>query len=119
MRKGCMRLQQAINMAHSSASSTASPTLDSLLSQSFHTMERPTACCCGQAQCAYLEHNNAALEGLEKGLHSAAQIGQVSARLFATGNPESYLCWVLLFIWDTSWDPSWDLVTDVCAIGIA
>ena len=62
--------------------SAASATLDSLLSQplgGMRGMERPATCCCGREQCAYLEHNKAALEGLEKDLQSAAQIGQVSA----------------------------------------
>jgi hypothetical protein len=36
-----------------------------------------STCCCGRSQCAYLAHNNAALEGLEKDLLSAARIGQV------------------------------------------
>ena len=57
-------------------------TLDSLLSQPLGGlcgMERLATCCCGREQCAYLEHNNAAIEGLEKDLQSAAQIGQVSA----------------------------------------
>ncbi|KAL2042089.1 hypothetical protein N7G274_005277 [Stereocaulon virgatum] len=40
------------------------------------TTERPATCCCGREVCAYLEHNNAAMEGLEKDLQSAAQIGQ-------------------------------------------
>ena len=34
-------------------------------------------CCCGRSECAYLRHNHAAMEGLEKDLRSAAQIGQV------------------------------------------
>lgn len=34
-------------------------------------------CCCGQLECAYLKHNNAALEGLEKGLADCGAIGQV------------------------------------------
>jgi hypothetical protein len=55
------------------------PTLDSLLSQSLRCMDRPTDCCCGRVRCAYLEHNNAALEGLERDLQNAAQIGQVSS----------------------------------------
>lgn len=34
-------------------------------------------CCCGQSACAYLEHNNVALGGLEKDLEQAAKLGQV------------------------------------------
>ncbi|OJD28048.1 hypothetical protein ACJ73_00554 [Blastomyces percursus] len=33
-------------------------------------------CCCGSSQCAYLQHNNAALEDLEKDVETAAQLGQ-------------------------------------------
>ena len=39
--------------------------------------ERPTNCCCGNLHCAYLEHNDAALKGLESQLENAARIGQV------------------------------------------
>lgn len=42
-------------------------------------MERPASCCCGTLHCAYLEHNNAALDGLENQLENAARIGQVGA----------------------------------------
>ena len=64
------------------SSPVADFTLEGLLSQSPNGMrprnvENPS-CCCGQVSCAYLEHNNAALEGLEKDLRNAAQIGQVS-----------------------------------------
>lgn len=34
-------------------------------------------CCCGRPECAYLEHNNAALGGLERDLETAARLGQV------------------------------------------
>ncbi len=74
------------DMRHSPASSLAASCLDTLLSQSFSgmraSMERPSSCCCGNLQCAYLEHNNAALEGLENQLENAARIGQVSAGFF-------------------------------------
>ena len=77
-------------MVHSPPPSVVS-TLESLLLQSPNGMRLPNmdapeapSCCCGRSQCAYLEHNNAALEGLEKDLRSAAQIGQVSSR---TPNP--------------------------------
>jgi hypothetical protein len=40
-------------------------------------MARNLRCCCGQPACAYLEHNNAALGGLEKDLETAAKLGQV------------------------------------------
>ena len=68
-------------MSHSSGATSVCTALDSLLTESTGGMkltDRKTVCCCGRSQCAYLEHNNAALEGLEKDLQSAAQIGQVS-----------------------------------------
>lgn len=34
-------------------------------------------CCCGRGDCALLEHNQIALEGLEKDLETAARLGQV------------------------------------------
>lgn len=34
-------------------------------------------CCCGRSDCAYLEHNNIALGGLERDLETAARLGQV------------------------------------------
>lgn len=65
---------------HNMEPSPAASSLDVLLSQSSSVMrgsiERPASCCCGKLQCAYLEHNNAALEGLEKQLENAARIGQ-------------------------------------------
>ncbi|KAF9886409.1 hypothetical protein FE257_011441 [Aspergillus nanangensis] len=33
-------------------------------------------CCCGRDDCAFLSHNNVALEGLEKDLATAAKLGQ-------------------------------------------
>ncbi|KAJ5273884.1 hypothetical protein N7478_009009 [Penicillium angulare] len=33
-------------------------------------------CCCGRDDCALLEHNNVALEGLERDLETAAKLGQ-------------------------------------------
>ena len=76
-------------MSSPAVASAASATLDSLLSQplgGMRGMERPATCCCGREQCAYLEHNEAAIEGLEKDLQSAAQIGQVSAHFGCQSN---------------------------------
>ncbi|KFY25262.1 hypothetical protein V493_04737 [Pseudogymnoascus sp. VKM F-4281 (FW-2241)] len=39
-------------------------------------VERDTECCCGRDSCAYLRHNNEALDGLEKDVRTAAQLGQ-------------------------------------------
>ena len=36
-------------------------------------------CCCGRPDCAYLEHNNAAVDDIERKLERAAQLGQVRA----------------------------------------
>lgn len=36
-------------------------------------------CCCRKLDCVYLEHNNAALVGLEKDLETAARLGKVRA----------------------------------------
>ena len=75
-------------MDRTPAFSTAASCLDALLSQSASRMrgttERPTSCCCGNLQCAYLQHNNAALEGLEDQLENAARIGQVGACFLGT-----------------------------------
>ena len=46
------------------------------------------SCCCGRTHCAYLERNNLALEGLEKDLRNAAQIGQVCLTLYSIYTPE-------------------------------
>ncbi|KAJ5225081.1 hypothetical protein N7468_006306 [Penicillium chermesinum] len=37
-------------------------------------------CCCGREDCALLEHNHVALEGLEKDLETAAKLGQREKR---------------------------------------
>ena len=39
-------------------------------------MEVPS-CCCGRLHCPVLGQNNSALEGLERDLRSAVQVGQV------------------------------------------
>lgn len=36
-------------------------------------------CCCGRADCAYLAHNHAAVDEIERKLERAAQLGQVRA----------------------------------------
>lgn len=81
------------NMPPPSASSSAASCLDALLSQSSSRIrggtERPENCCCGNLQCAYLLHNNAALEGLENQLENAARIGQVRTCLAIMFDPSS------------------------------
>lgn len=34
-------------------------------------------CCCGNESCAYLKHNQSALEGLERDVSTAARLGKV------------------------------------------
>jgi hypothetical protein len=36
-------------------------------------------CCCGKPECAYLQHNAAALSTIERDLDKAAKLGQVRA----------------------------------------
>lgn len=36
------------------------------------------SCCCGNEACAYLKHNQSALDGLERDVCTAAQLGKVS-----------------------------------------
>ncbi|KAK2756072.1 hypothetical protein FQN54_005479 [Arachnomyces sp. PD_36] len=38
--------------------------------------DSPLRCCCGRQSCAYLQHNTTALEGLERDVKTAAQLGQ-------------------------------------------
>jgi hypothetical protein len=71
-----------------------STSIDALLAQvqETGTAERVAQCCCGRPQCAFLAHNSVALEGLEKDLVSAAQIGQVHfhsppSEISQLGNP--------------------------------
>ena len=69
------------------STSAASAALESLLVQSRLTAHTDTSdasssmasldCCCGRAECAYLKHNNQALDGLERNVQTAAQLGQV------------------------------------------
>jgi hypothetical protein len=41
--------------------------------------EAKLKCCCGRPDCAFLEHNNLAVDDLERKLERAAQLGQVRA----------------------------------------
>lgn len=57
---------------------TASSDRDSLPSiPTYSSAPATLRCCCGRDDCALLEHNNVALEGLEKDLETAARLGQV------------------------------------------
>jgi hypothetical protein len=44
----------------------------------FATAHSSVTCCCGNASCAFLRHNQTALEGLERDVCTAAKLGQVS-----------------------------------------
>lgn len=35
-------------------------------------------CCCGREDCAFLQHSNTVLDSVEKDVHVAAKLGQVS-----------------------------------------
>lgn len=38
----------------------------------------PISCCCGNVACAFLKHNESALDGLERDVSTAARLGKVS-----------------------------------------
>lgn len=38
----------------------------------------PLKCCCGSAECVYLRHSKSVLDTVEKDVHTAARMGQVS-----------------------------------------
>ena len=68
--------------------------LEAAMSQSLSIpVGRPNlACCCGRTSCAYLSHNNAALDDLEKDLRTAAQLGQVCTYSVA---PRLWACFIV------------------------
>jgi len=53
--------------------------LNTMNSANDGSTEPKLKCCCGRPHCAYLEHNNAAVDDIEKKLERAAQLGQVRA----------------------------------------
>ncbi|KAL2830085.1 hypothetical protein BJY01DRAFT_240506 [Aspergillus pseudoustus] len=48
----------------------------SIPTHSSSTSREDLHCCCGRKECAYLQNNHVALEGLEKDLETAARLGQ-------------------------------------------
>ena len=52
-------------------------------------------CCCGSSDCAFLAHNGRLLEGLERDVSKAAQLGQVCPHLHA--RQPAALVWLLLY----------------------
>jgi hypothetical protein len=45
---------------------------------SIGTAHSTVTCCCGNASCVFLRHNQTALEGLERDVCTAAKLGKVS-----------------------------------------
>lgn len=41
----------------------------------------PMKCCCGRVDCVFLKHNYAVLDSVEREVHTAARMGQVSLPL--------------------------------------
>lgn len=41
-------------------------------------------CCCGNTDCRFLRHNCSVLDSVEKDVHTAARLGQVGHRYFAS-----------------------------------
>lgn len=41
----------------------------------------PMKCCCGRLDCVFLKHNCAVLDSVEREVHTAARMGQVSLPL--------------------------------------
>lgn len=74
--------------AHSSLLTTQSNHAPHGMSSEMGTPSPSLSCCCGRVQCAYLQHNTAALVSLECDLRSAARLGQVRLPTFGRlGNP--------------------------------
>ncbi|KAJ5698201.1 hypothetical protein N7462_000206 [Penicillium macrosclerotiorum] len=61
---------------HTGSFDPASALLPSIPTHSSSSAPVTLRCCCGRQDCATLEHNNVALEGLEKDLETAARLGQ-------------------------------------------
>lgn len=47
-----------------------------------HQQPARANCCCGNAACAFLKHNQTALDGLEKDVSTAARLGKVRFLVF-------------------------------------
>ncbi|BDD60478.1 hypothetical protein MAP00_005603 [Monascus purpureus] len=67
----------AIRTDHDTPSRNATVTIPFPVPQRLSsTVPVELKCCCGRTDCAVLEYNNAALEGLERDLDTAAKLGQ-------------------------------------------
>jgi len=71
-----IRLDHSLDDNHIPAADSANGSAETRMSTP-STMK----CCCGRPDCAYLEHNNTALGGLERDLETAARLGQVRASI--------------------------------------
>jgi hypothetical protein len=63
--------------ASASATTGTSQVESYIPTHSSSTSREDLHCCCGRKECAYLQNNHVALEGLEKDLETAARLGQV------------------------------------------
>ncbi|CEL06761.1 hypothetical protein ASPCAL09933 [Aspergillus calidoustus] len=62
--------------ASASATTGTSQVESYIPTHSSSTSREDLHCCCGRKECAYLQNNHVALEGLEKDLETAARLGQ-------------------------------------------
>lgn len=73
----------------------------------------PMRCCCGSVECVYLQHNCSVLETVEKDVHQAARMGQVSSLINSLVAPSQHSSPVaaLRFRRNRAWamDESWTL----------
>jgi hypothetical protein len=70
------------NRASAGAATGTSQVESYIPTHSSSTSWKDLHCCCGRKECAYLQNNHVALEGLEKDLETAARLGQVRSLLF-------------------------------------
>ena len=73
------------------------PDLHNTMNPANDGSEPKLKCCCGRPDCAYLDHNNAAVNDIEKKLERAAQLGQVRApsRVLLVKHPPLLVFWLL------------------------
>lgn len=81
--------------------SNSTPIMDALQSPNIPVTpdcdsEGGTKCCCGRSSCAWLRHNNAVVEDLERDVKTAGQLGQVCGAfliLLLDADSEASLSW--------------------------
>ena len=64
----------------------AGPASDNIVPIRTSPQHAELKCCCGRKECAVLEYNNAALEGLERDLDMAARLGRVCILIEPSAN---------------------------------